>query len=90
MTEFIHACKDCKHCRLIPGLLHVCEKHYVEELDYINGKVYAVDMICTEVRKDKSLCGKHGKDFVQREQPLEEGKSKSTWWCIKQMIKQLF
>jgi|688.fasta_scaffold94620_4 hypothetical protein len=90
LLEPIPACRDCKHCRLIPGLFHVCQKHYVEELDYIKGIVYAVDMVCIEVRKDKSLCGRNGKDFEQRENPLEEDKPKSTWWHLKQMIKEFF
>ena len=86
----IPACQNCKHCRLIPGLFHVCQKHYVEELDYIKGIVYAVDMICIEVRKDESLCGRNGKDFEQREDPIEDDKPKSTWWHFKQMIKEFF
>jgi hypothetical protein len=86
----IPACRNCQHCRLIPGLFHVCEKHCVEELDYINGKVYALDLICTEVRKDSRLCGRGGKDFVAREKPVDEDKPGSTWWHFKQMLKELF
>lgn len=89
-SSAIPACRECQHCRLIPDLFYVCEKHHVENLDYIKGVVYALDTICIDTRKDEALCGRDGKDFVPRTEPLEEDEPKSTWWHFKQMLKELF
>jgi len=71
MTSTIPACKNCKHFQEYDYFLPTCRFHTFERPDYINGYINKIDMIASQVREDENRCGFRGKNFEQREVPVE-------------------
>ena len=51
--------------------LYSCKFHTFERPDYIEGRVVKIDMLAFDARKDENRCGFKGKNFEQREVPVE-------------------
>ncbi len=72
MTSTIPACKDCKHFQPSRDeMFSTCARSYYETVDYLNGKVTRHDALAFACRKKEEICGRDGKNFEQREVPVE-------------------
>ena len=73
MTSTIPACKDCKHYyeEGTIGVIPLCKFHTFERPDYINGRINKIDMIAFDAREKEKYCGREGKNFEQREVPVD-------------------
>ena len=70
-SQSIPACLDCKHYYEVDEFLPCCKFHTFDRPDYINGYIEKVEMIAYNVREDENRCGAEGKNFEQREVPVE-------------------
>lgn len=88
----VPACIKCKHYDPTHDFFHLCKLHYVEKVDYINGTVEKLSMICYDVRSDESLCGREGKDFQLNDEYVEQEETLSfgLWSEFKKVMKELF
>ena len=72
MTSTIPACKNCKHLQECPDdIFSTCALYQYEIINYLNGTVTKQNFLAESVRGDERFCGKDGKNFEQREVPVD-------------------
>jgi hypothetical protein len=83
----IPACKECKHFRVHrDDMFSTCALYQYENVDYFNGTVTKHNALALAMRDKEQYCGREGKNFEQREVPVEIKKS-SKWDHFKNFLR---
>lgn len=85
-SQTIPACRECKHFQECPDdIFSTCDRYFYETVNYFEGTVTKHNSLALACRDKEELCGREGKDFEQRETPVEV-KKMSKWQHFKNFL----